>query len=208
VQGVHRHLDPETGLLPHRVDLDTGDPVEPARGSSQSIIQRFLVDIDPSFATGQYLRFRDRFVVRPLSLGPGVREYPRGMEGPGDVDSGPLLLGVSLSASVIAMGAAQVHGDGPLTSALANYAELAGLPIDTPWTKRYAFGLLPIGDAFLVWSKTAQPWVRSPSPPPSSISGWWRMPLLLMLACVGVLPWLPTLVSRSRRVAARPEHVR
>jgi len=201
---VRGHLDPGTGLLPHRVDLDSGRPTEPARGSSQSIIQRFLVEIDPSFAADQYLRFRDRFVVRPLGLGPGVREYPRGTDGPGDVDSGPLLLGVSLSASVVTIGAAQVHGDGPLASALANYAELAGLPVDTPWTKRYALGRLPIGDAFLAWSKTARPWT-SPTPPapPRTVPWWWQLPLLALLTVLGTLPWWPALRRPFRRRGAR-----
>src|SRR5204862_5656291 len=33
--GVRQRLDPRTGLLPHRVDPTTGDPIEVARGSSQ-----------------------------------------------------------------------------------------------------------------------------------------------------------------------------
>ncbi|WP_326690488.1 MULTISPECIES: hypothetical protein [unclassified Streptomyces] len=197
---VHRRLDPRTGLLPHRAAPDTGDPIEVARGSSQSLIQRFLVDIDPVFAGEQYLRFRDRYIASPLGLGPAVREYPDGMDGPGDVDSGPLPLGVSMPASVVTIGAAQIHGDAPLAGALANVSELAGLPIDTPWTKRYALGLAPIGDAFLVWSKTARPWVvKAPHPPPAQLPAWWRIPLLSLLAVLGAAPWLPALVRRYRR---------
>ncbi len=93
-----------------------------------------------------------------------------------------------------------------LAGALANYGELAGLPIDTPWTKRYAFGLLPIGDAFLAWSKTARPWMAStPSPPPATISWWWRTPLLALLLVIGVIPWLPVLVRRYGARRVRPE---
>lgn len=199
LQEVRRRLDPRTGLLPHQADPDTGDPIEVARGSSQSLIQRFLVDIDPAFAGEQYVRFRDRFLATPLGLGPAVREYPHGMDGPGDVDSGPLPLGISLSATAVTLGAAQVHGDAPLAGALAGYGEFAGLPFGTPWTKRYAFGLLPIGDAFLAWSKTARPWVAAlPAPPPAVVSPWWRVPLLSILSLLGVLPWLPALVRRRR----------
>ncbi|MGN9841038.1 hypothetical protein ACTMTI_23225 [Nonomuraea sp. H19] len=197
---ARRRLDPRTGLLPHRVDPATGEPAEVARGTSQSIIQRFLVDLDPAFAREQYARFRDRYVVSPLGLGPAVREYPDGVDGPADVDSGPLPLGVSLSASAVTLGAAQVHGDTPLAAALANYGELAGLPIDTPATKRYAFGLVPVGDAFLAWSKTARPWITQvPAPPPAGISWWWRVPLLTVLAVIGVGPWLPALRRRLSR---------
>ncbi|MFI7231386.1 hypothetical protein ACIBO5_50000 [Nonomuraea angiospora] len=196
---VRRRLDPRTGLLPHRADPGGGAPAEVARGSSQSMIQRFLVDVDPAFAAEQYARFRELYVVTPLGLGPAVREYPQGVDGPADVDSGPLPLGVSLSATVVTLGAAQAHSDAPLASALAGYGELAGLPVDTPWTKRYAFGLLPIGDAFLAWAKTARPWVaRPPSAPAATVSWWWRTPLLILLTALAAAPWLPALRRRFR----------
>ena len=129
-----------------------------------------------------------------------MREYPDGVDGPADVDSGPLPLGISLSASVVTIGAAQVHGDRLLAGALANYAEFTGLPVETPWTKRYGFGLVPIGDAFLVWSKTARPWVvDTPSPPAPVVSPWWRTPLLLLMVLIGMAPWTRAIVVRSRR---------
>ncbi|WFE59932.1 hypothetical protein [Micromonospora sp. WMMD712] len=204
LDGVRQRLDPRTGLLPHRVDPATGAPAEVARATSQSVIQRFLVDVDPAFARAQYLTFRERFVASPLGLGPAVREYPDGTAGPGDVDSGPLLLGVSLSATVVTLGAAQSQGDAALAGALANYGDLVGLPVDTPATRRYAFGVLPVGDAFLAWSKTARPWVADqPDPPPATVRWWWRLPLLAALLLVGALGWLPELVRSPARAARR-----
>ncbi|SBT54634.1 hypothetical protein [Micromonospora narathiwatensis] len=200
LDGVRQRLDPRTGLMPHRVELTTGAPAEVARATSQSVIHRFLGEVDPAFAHAQYLRFRSLYVVTPLGLGPAVREYPRGMDGPADVDSGPLPLGVSFSATVVTLGAAQVRGDAALAGALANYGELVGLPLNTPHTKRYALGLLPVGDAFLVWSKTARPWVApTPDPPPPTVSWWWRLPLLSLLVLAGALPWLPFALARFRR---------
>ncbi len=214
---VRQRLDPATGLLPHRVDLATGTPTELARGGSQSVIQRFLVEVDPGFAREQYLRFRELFLARPLGLGPAVREYPTGHSGPSDVDSGPLPLGISLSATVVTLGAAQVQGDTALAGALANYGELVGLPLETPWTKRYALGALPIGDVFLAWAKTARPWVAPAQPAPRAVAAaqpapgaalpppgaglgwWWRLPLLAILAVAGALGWLPAGLSRYRR---------
>ncbi|MEV4223782.1 hypothetical protein [Nonomuraea sp. NPDC049725] len=211
LRAVRQRLDPRTGLLPHRAAVaegsaglpGAGEPVEGARGSSQSVIQRFLVEVDPGFAREQYVRFRERFVVSPLGLGPATREYPVGLDGPGDVDSGPLPLGVSLSASVVTLGAAQVQGDAALAGALADYGELVGLPVGTPWTKRYAFGLMPIGDAFLAWSKTALPWVTPPpSPPEATVSPWWPAPLLALLLAIGAAPWLPAVIRRRRAARA------
>ncbi|GIE92433.1 hypothetical protein [Actinoplanes regularis] len=198
-------LDPATGLLPHYVDASTGAPVTGARGTSQAIIQRFLVDVDPAFARAQYLLFREKFLARPLGLGPAIREYPRGSDGPADVDSGPLLLGVSLSTTVVTLGAAQAQGDDSLAAALAGFGEFAGLPLSTPGTKRYALGFVPVGDAFLAWSKTALPWTGPMPPAPApAISPWWRLPLLTLLFLIGVSPWLPLLRRRLRARRIRP----
>jgi hypothetical protein len=116
------------------------------------------------------------------------------------VDSGPLVDGVSLSATVVTIGAARVEGDTALADALTRYGDLAGVPVETPWTKRYAFGLLPIGDAFLAWSRAALPMVAEPPAPPArSVPPWWPVPLLVLLAVVGAVPWLAPLAMRRMR---------
>jgi len=197
--GARARLDPATGLLPHTVDVDTGEPASGARGSSQSVINLFLPEIDREFSDSQYVRFRELFLSRPLGLGPAVREYPHGVDGAGDVDSGPLLLGVSLSATVVTLGAARVHGDESLAAGLATFGEVAGVPLDTFSTRRYAFGQAPVGDAFLAWAKSARPWVAAAgSPPPRVISWWWRMPLLVLFVVIGTTPWLLLAVRRRR----------
>ncbi|MGW6198734.1 hypothetical protein ACWF0M_21485 [Kribbella sp. NPDC055110] len=170
-------LDPATGLLPHQVVPQ----VSGARGSSQAMIQRFLIDIDPAFARTQYEIFKDKFVT-----GLGVREYPKGIAGPGDVDSGPLVFGMSLSATVVTIGAARVHHD-PLADRLSREGELVGLPFSGLKTKRYLFGAVPIGDAFLAWSASARPLVATDQPELYGESGWWRLPWLVLL-------WLPALI--------------
>ncbi|RZT20646.1 hypothetical protein EV649_3796 [Kribbella sp. VKM Ac-2569] len=170
-------LDPATGLLPHQAVPQ----VSGARGSSQAMIQRFLIDVDPAFARTQYEIFKDKFVT-----GLGVREYPKGTTGQGDVDSGPLVFGMSLSATVVAMGAARVHHD-PLGDRLARTGELVGLPFSGLKTKRYVFGAVPIGDAFLAWSTSARPLVAAGQPELDGESGWWRLPWLVLL-------WLPALI--------------
>ncbi|MEU4190872.1 hypothetical protein AB0E69_03155 [Kribbella sp. NPDC026611] len=177
VTTVKTKLDPSTGLLPHQV----APSAVGARASSQGIIQRFLLDVDPTFARAQYEIFRDEFVTRV-----GVREYPKGSGGPGDVDSGPLVLGMSLSATVVAIGAAQVHHD-PLADRLTREGELVGLPWTGLKTKRYLFGAVPIGDAFLAWSKSARPFVAGEQAKLAGGWFWWRAPWLVLL-------WLPPLL--------------
>ncbi|GAA1034519.1 hypothetical protein GCM10009557_39440 [Virgisporangium ochraceum] len=203
VADVRARLDPATGLLPHTADPETGEAGEVARGTSQSMITRFLVEIDPTFAREQYLRFRQLYVTRPLGLGPAVREYPAFVtHATGDVDSGPLVLGTSLSATVVTIGAARVQGDRALATALASYGELAGLPVSTPRTKRYGFGVVPVGDAFVAWSKMSSAWVSRPPAftAPRAVAWWWPAPLVLVLLLVAVAPWWRLL----RRRLARP----
>lgn len=195
-------LDPATGLLPH----SSAPSTEGARGSSQAIIQRFLREIDSAWADEQYGRFRRAFVATPLGL-PGVREYPHGLDGAGDVDSGPLILGVSASATVVALGAARVHGDLPLAGALTGLGEGLGVPVTLGGSKRYAFGVLPIGDAFLAWSAAAPTSTAAQSFPPVT-DWWWRLPWHAFALVLLVGLWWPVvriLVRyRQRPGQARP----
>ncbi|WP_433086091.1 hypothetical protein ACQP1P_12300 [Dactylosporangium sp. CA-052675] len=202
VDRARQRLDPATGLLPHVSDPATGEPRQGARGSSQSVILRFLADVDPGFAREQYLRFRNLFVDSPLHLGPAVREYPKGTQGAGDVDSGPLPLGISFSATVVAIGAARVNGDGALADAMAAYGEVAGVPITTWHTKRYALGLLPIGDAFLVWANTTPARATGID---GGASPLWKVPLTAVLLLLGAAPWIPRRRERRQQQPGRPD---
>lgn len=203
LESASARLDPASGLLPHRADPSTGEPLQGAQGSSQSIIARFLPEIDPEVGRRHYLRFRALFVTSVLGLA-GVREYPLGSSGAGEVDSGPLVAGISASASVVTLGAAQVHGDRELAAPLSAAAELAGLPITWRGAKRYALGALPVGDAFLVWARTARPRVAAVPPCrcPAVVPTWWRLPWMALLAAVLGLIWLPVAL-RLRRVHAQ-----
>ncbi|WP_280493560.1 hypothetical protein [Nocardia asiatica] len=187
-------LDPATGLLPHRATPE----MEGARGSSQSMIQRFLPEIDSAWAAQQYSTFRRLFIDTPLGL-PGVREYPHGRSGTGDVDSGPLVLGVSASATVVAIGAARVHGDRSLARPITGLGESLGMPVTLGDSKRYAFGALPIGDAFLAWS-FAVPLASTATSFPPVVSWWWRTAWHALALTVLTLLWFPMVRELVRRV--------
>jgi len=186
--------DPATGLLPH-----TASPGSGARATSQVIILRFLYEISPELAANDWRTFKRHFGSTILGI-PGIREYQRGVDGVGDVDSGPLPLGLSFSASAVALGDAVVYHDSWAASALTGLAEATGLPVSWGGRKRYAFGFLPIGDAFLIWSFTAVS-LRAPYAEARTAhaeedawpSWWWRVPWYLM-GCLMVL--LAALVTR------------
>ncbi|MEU8899245.1 hypothetical protein [Nocardia sp. NPDC048505] len=201
---VRARLDPATGLLPHEVAPD-GSVRDGARATSQTMILRFLPEIDAEFARSQYAAFRRQFLAYPGGFGPALREYPHGHDGSGDVDSGPLVAGISLSATVVGQGAAKVNGDPALARALGAQGELLGLPLTLPGSKRYALGLLPIGDAFVVWSATAGP-LTGPLPPERDygLRWWWRIPWLLLVGAVACAPWVRPLFLVWRSTPRRP----
>jgi hypothetical protein len=154
VKRADAHSDPRTGLLPHRVEAVTGQMLQASRGSSQSIVQRFWPALDPDGARRSYQAFRRHFVTTELGV-VAVREYPHGVDGPGDVDSGPLPLGVSISATAVAIGAARVNGDRRLAAAVTDEIDVFGVPFTWDGRRRYAGGVLPVGDAFVAWTRAA-----------------------------------------------------
>jgi len=194
LEAAQNHLDPATGLLPHQVDAQTGAMLDGARGSSQSIINRFLPVIDSVWAQSQYMLFREQFATTVLGI-PGIREYPLDVDGVGDVDSGPLVAGISLSATVVTAGAARLQSDDALADPIFNVGEALGMPISFGGAKRYAFGLLPIGDAFVAWAKSAVPLTVTPSiqlqNPPPLVSPGWRIPIHLVTGVFLLILWLP-----------------
>lgn len=195
IAAARKRVDPTTKLLPHQVEPQlTG-----ARGTSQSIIQRFLPEIDADWARTEYAQYRRWFADTRFGL-PVVLEYPRGKTGSGDVDSGPLILGVSASATVVTIGAARVHGDQALAGPLTGFGEALGAPIRLRGQKRYAFGVLPIGDTFLAWSAAAP--LAGPEEYgtyDSAVGWWWRLPWHAVGLLVMGLVWFP-IISRLRRV--------
>lgn len=172
------------GLYPHRVS-ENGATLEGPRGTSASLVALFLADIDPGHVGQHWDAFHAAFVTREVGL-VGVREYPHGRAGEGDVDSGPLVAGVSLSASAVGLAAARRAGAVRLADSLDREAELFGVPWSWQGRRSYAGGLVPVGDAFVGWSRS----VASASNPagsdgPSAVLWPWAVvPLLVGAACL------------------------
>lgn len=152
---VKSRLDPVTGLIPHSVQAASGTVLEGARGSSQSLMLNFLIDIDSQLGKEQYAIYKDKFLDRRFGL-PGVREYPKGVEGKGDVDSGPVILGIGGSASIVGQRTAGQYYDWTLYEGLRNSIEVFGCPYTSDEGKQYIFGQLPMADAFIAWSNSIE----------------------------------------------------
>jgi hypothetical protein len=148
-----RYVDSRSGLLYQAVDANTGTPLGPARASGSAIAVYFL-----SFADDGRARLLFDAIERQRTsfLGFGaIREYPSGVAGSGDIDSGPLVFGVSPSASAFALAGARLYENHTLLSELMRTASLAGMPIETEGRLRFATGGA-IGNAIVLAVLTAR----------------------------------------------------
>lgn len=150
VTRVKMRLD-RRGLIPHAVQPLTGDPLGAARGSSQSLMLILLNEIDETFAREQFALYRMHFVDTVLGL-PGVREFPKGERGFGDVDSGPVVMGLGAAATIVGADTLHAFGDLQGSAAISQLIDAAGMPIETSEERHYLFGTLPIADAFIAWT--------------------------------------------------------
>lgn len=146
-----RYVDPETHLLRQHVG-------GPPRGSGTGLAAYFL-----GLANGELsLELFSGLAAHERSLAgfSAIREYPDGYEGGGDVDSGPVLFGVSVSATGFTLAAARQHGDRSLFVGLHRTAALFGVPYATSGGESAAGeGFVtggPIGDAILLAMETAR----------------------------------------------------
>lgn len=161
------HLDPATGLIPHHIDAVTGEHLQGARGSSQVLMLSFLPELDPVFAQAQYTSFRAQY-AQPFLDFVFIREYPHGVRGPMDVDSGPLVFDLGPVASGVSLLPARVNGDVETFERMVQLSEVLGLPLTWGDEKRLALGQLVVGEAFLVLGKTQLNWRGGGQLPPST----------------------------------------
>ncbi len=146
-------LDPANGLLVFA-------PGQPARGSGAAWNSFYLPLIDEPFAAEQselmWKTFGDTALGGWLH---GIREWPIGEERWGDVDSGPLVMGVSPSATGFALADATLRARPAQQPGIRRTAELVGVS----WNGRYLCAPL-VGDAIVLAARTMTRWVSEYPP--------------------------------------------
>ena len=145
---IKTDLDTYTRLMPHSTDEKY------PRGSSQSLINVFLPEIDSVLAEQQYIRYKAHFLDRRLGL-VAIREFPKGYTGDSDVDSGPVIWDVGGVASIVGVKAMAIHRDFSIARSLRNNIEGLSYPISGKQQKKYFFGTFPMADAFIAWANVA-----------------------------------------------------
>lgn len=158
IERVRRTVD-NNGLIPHSTNYRDQKPSENARGSSQSLILIFLKEIDPEFARSQYEIYEKLFVDSRFGL-TGIREYPAGTFGMGDIDSGPVILQMGGAATIAGLRTTALFGNHETNAKINGTLEALGFPVENQTQRWYLFGAFPMADAFIAWSHSSQPLVR------------------------------------------------
>ena len=147
-------IDPASGLVIQRMDATTGAPHDAPRASGTGLAAYFA-----GFADREVARLLAEGVLRQRATHLGfsaIREYAPGHSGSGDVDSGPVLLGVSVSASGFALAPARAFGDEDAFEHLYRTVDLFGIPVRDGDRRRFAIGG-PVGNALLLALLTSGP---------------------------------------------------
>ena len=146
--------DPNSGLLYQRVDASTAAPLDAARASGTAMAAFALGYADCHIAERFWPALARQFESW-VGFG-GIREYPRGFAGRSDVDSGPLILGLSVSASGFALASARRMGDPTRYKALLASAWLFGLPTTDSNSELHFMTGGALGDVLLFALLTAR----------------------------------------------------
>ncbi len=139
------------GVLVQSVAQD-GSATDKPRGSGSFLAAWFLSWGDPALGAELYRGASARLFTTLGPLG-AMREYPPGVDGGGDIDSGPIVAGMGVSATGFAIGAALASGDEATAKTLTATATLVGRPVDERgarhWATGAALGGAPLADAIL-----------------------------------------------------------
>ncbi len=149
-----RWINPASGYLAQSVVPSTGEPASPGRGSGTALSSYFLSFADPSLSRALGVAVA-RTGHRTLAGFGGVLEYAPGSAGQGDIDSGPVVLGVSVSATGFALSSARQLGDRDRFVALYRTAALFGVPVARGDGRAFVAGG-PLGNAIMLAMLTAR----------------------------------------------------
>jgi hypothetical protein len=151
-----RLIDPETGLLISSFAFD-GSPKDGPEGSSIWMVAHNLIVIDSAFAEDQYRRVKKELAANVLGFG-YAREWPATWKGPMDIDSGPIVpvLEMSAGSSGMALIAASAFEDDAYASSLLTSLNYGGFPIERDGQLQYAASN-QVGDAAMLYALVLGP---------------------------------------------------
>jgi hypothetical protein len=149
-------LDNHTGLIVTAID-SMGNGNNRSRGSWAGWNSFYIPFIDTVFARDQYEKIKKNFVINlPFGM-KGCREYRDGVSSIGDIDSGPVIFGVSTSGTGFIIAGAKNSKDTVTYNGLLLTAEVFGSSVS--WNKRRHYIFSPVvGEAIVLAMKTSYLW--------------------------------------------------
>jgi hypothetical protein len=149
-------IHPETGLLVASFTLD-GRPKDGPEGSSIWMVAHCLKVIDADFAADQYARAKKELGRELCGFG-YAREWPVSWEGPADIDSGPVIpvLNISAGSSGLAFLGARTFDDREYFRSLQTTLDFAAFPMRKDGQLRYSASN-QVGDAALLYAAVFGP---------------------------------------------------
>jgi hypothetical protein len=149
-------VDEKTGILVSSYGFD-GTHYDGPEGSSIWLVAHCLQLIDPEFAADQYARARAELGKSLLGFGFG-REWPESWVGPADIDSGPIIpiIEISAGSSGLAFVGASSFGDDEFLVQLLTSLKFGGFPVRTREVLRFCASN-QVGDAVLLYAMVLGP---------------------------------------------------
>lgn len=152
--------DRESGLLMSSFTCD-GQALDGPEGSSLWMALHCIQLLDADFARSQYELARKQLGKTTLGFG-YAREWPASWHGPADIDSGPIIPGLNISAgsSGMALIGASAFRDENFLGALATTLEFAAFPSRRGNQLKFCASN-QVGDAVMLYAATLGPlWER------------------------------------------------
>ena len=143
-----RYTAAGTGLLIQSVDPVSGSMIDGARGSGTAFAIFLSAHGDAEFAAPLAKALRSK-LSRELAGFGTVREYPQGVDGHGDIDSGPVVFGASVAATGFSLAAARWLDDERWFTRLYCTTHLFGAPWTAQNIRRFSMGG-PLGDSIML----------------------------------------------------------
>ena len=129
------------------VDFADGSAVDYPRGSGTALGLIALHYADPGLARELYDGIKKSLAGTILGFD-AVREYPRGVTGWGDIDSGPIIFGYGMSATGFSVAGALRYGDDAFFRRLYATTRFCGAEIRRDGRTEFVSGG-PLGNAIL-----------------------------------------------------------
>ncbi len=150
---IRASIDPASGLLYQALAREDGTPRDRPRASGTALAAFALLYADRALSAVLWRALREEQLRTLVGFG-AVLEYPEAARSVGDIDSGPVVLGLGVSATGFALAASRAHGDADAFAALLATTHLFGAPVEGGGARTYATGG-PLGDAILFAMLTA-----------------------------------------------------